>query len=551
MKVISFLVRNYPGRTALAVLASVIAGASNAGLLTVLNNALRSDGSAKAGMFWGFAGLCFLVALSRLATELLLTNIGQGTLFDLRMKICRHILATPLKRLEELGEHRLLAILIDDVSTVSATPAILSVCCINIAIVIGGVCYMAWLSPPVLLLVCGLIVVGAVTYHLPVRKAVRYFALTREGADELFSHFRALVMGAKELKLNRRRREVFTSETLHNTATSLRRNYFAGTAIYAAATSWGQILVFIIIALTVFTAPTLYRLDAPVLMGFTLTLLFLMAPLQVILNTMPNLARIGVALKKIEALAPLLERAANEVEPATAPDAKLVLEHLQFTEVAHSYRREGESESFTLGPLNLELSAGELVFVVGGNGSGKTTLAKLLTGLYVPEVGEVRLNGQLVTDENRSCYREHFSTVFSDFYLFQNLVGLEDVRLDEEARRYLTSFHLDHKVEIKDGLLSTVNLSQGQRKRLALLMAFLEDRPCYLFDEWAADQDPLFKNIFYLRLLPDLKSRGKTIVVISHDDRYYHIADRLIKLEAGKIEIDSGAHPLELLRPGL
>jgi putative ATP-binding cassette transporter len=181
---------------------------------------------------------------------------------------------------------------------------------------------------------------------------------------------------------------------------------------------------------------------------------------------------------------------------------------------------------------------GELVFLTGGNGSGKTTLAKLLMGLYIPEGGEVLIDGQKVTDETRDAYRQSFSAVFSDYFLFDSLLGVESAEVDTRARAYLDELQLNHKVEITEGVLSTTDLSSGQRKRLALLTAYMEDRPVYLFDEWAADQDPQFKEIFYYQLLPELRSRGKLVIVISHDDRYYHIADRVIKLDYGKVEYD-------------
>jgi putative ATP-binding cassette transporter len=206
--------------------------------------------------------------------------------------------------------------------------------------------------------------------------------------------------------------------------------------------------------------------------------------------------------------------------------------------VTHSYHREQEESSFVLGPIDLSFRPGELIFLIGGNGSGKTTLAKLLTGLYIPEAGEIRLNGQLITDENRESYRQHFSAIFTDFYLFESLLGLDHPELDQLAQKYLARLQLDHKVQVIDGNLSTTALSQGQRKRLALLAACLEDRPFYIFDEWAADQDPLFKEIFYEQLLPELKSKGKTALVLSHDERYYHVADRIIKLDYGKLVSD-------------
>lgn len=203
--------------------------------------------------------------------------------------------------------------------------------------------------------------------------------------------------------------------------------------------------------------------------------------------------------------------------------------------VTHSYYQEREESSFILGPIDLQIHSKELVFIVGGNGSGKSSLAKLIAGLYIPEAGEIYLDGKLIDHQNREWYRQQFSVVFSDFYLFDRFLGMSTLDLDTQTRDYLVQLQLDHKVQVKDGVLSTTALSQGQRKRLALLTAYLEDRPFYVFDEWASDQDPLFKKIFYTQLLPDLKSRGKTVLAISHDDRYFYLADRIIQLEYGKV----------------
>jgi putative ATP-binding cassette transporter len=211
---------------------------------------------------------------------------------------------------------------------------------------------------------------------------------------------------------------------------------------------------------------------------------------------------------------------------------------LELSDVTHSYQREGEETLFVLGPINLQIEPGELIFVTGGNGSGKTTLAKLLLGLYTPESGEIKLDGKTISEDMTDYYRQHFSVVFSDYFLFETLLGLKSEELDGKAREYLIQLQLDHKVKVVDGSFSTTDLSQGQRKRLALLTAYLEDRPIYLFDEWAADQDPLFKDIFYYQILPDLKARGKTVIAITHDDRYYHVGDRVIKLTDGQIVYD-------------
>ncbi len=107
--------------------------------------------------------------------------------------------------------------------------------------------------------------------------------------------------------------------------------------------------------------------------------------------------------------------------------------------------------------------------------------------------------------------------------------------MPENANRYLERLEIAHKVSIRDGAFSTTDLSTGQRKRLALLNAWLEERPVLVFDEWAADQDPVFRRVFYTELLPELKALGKTIIVISHDDRYFAIADQLIRMQAGRV----------------
>jgi putative ATP-binding cassette transporter len=379
---------------------------------------------------------------------------------------------------------------------------------------------------------------GIISYQLPVIKALSYYRLAREDGDALHNHFQALTKGAKELKLHSRRRESFLSQALDATAASYQKHNITGATIFTAAASWGQVLVFVVVGLILFALPVFKEIGLQTPSGYTITLLYLMTPLQVIMNAAPTIGRANVALKKVEDLGLLLSAQGAE----RGSSASLTLDpnwrRLEMVGVTHSYHREGRRESFILGPIDMTLYPGELVFLVGGNGSGKTTLAKLLAGLYFPETGEIRLNSIPINDDSREYYRQHFSMVFSDFYLFESLLGLDLPKLDDRARDYLTRLQLDHKVEVKNGVLSTTDLSQGQRKRLALLTAYLEDRPIYIFDEWAADQDPLFKEIFYHHLLPELKAKGKTVLVISHDDRYYGVADRIIKLDYGRIDYD-------------
>ena len=347
--------------------------------------------------------------------------------------------------------------------------------------------------------------------------------------------------GTKELKSHRRRREAFLESCLGASSERFRRLHTKGVALYFVGGSWGQLLFFLVILVLLFPGSQLQNVSGALRASFVVMILFLMAPLEGILGALPTLGRARVALKSVEDLGLSLTTHPAAPRQESLPPGSQPAWRVELVGVKHSYYEERSERVFTMGPIDLSFSPGQLVFLIGGNGSGKTTLLKVLTGLYTPEAGQVLWNGVVIDDSNRDSYRELFSVVYSDFFLFEQLLGLEKIgqsSLDESAAQYLKQLELNHKVQVQGGRLSTTALSQGQRKRLALLVAYLEDRPFYIFDEWAADQDPAFKDVFYKRLLPELKRRGKTVLVISHDDRYYHVADRVIKLDSGRLEYD-------------
>ncbi|MHC5714156.1 MAG: cyclic peptide export ABC transporter, partial [Nostoc sp.] len=407
---------------------------------------------------------------------------------------------------------------------------------INLAIVLGCVAYITWLSWLVLLMVCAISVVAIGSCQWLLNRGRKLLALAREDEDHLFKHFRTITEGVKELKLNYRRREDFLEEKLQSTATEFRHHNVNGLTLFAITTSWGQLVFFFALGFVLFVLPNLLAINSETLSGYILTFTYLVLPMDNIISKLPLLSKASIALQKIDSLGLSL---ASRTEISTVPPPiKSDWHSLKFQSVTHTYDTVKEDNSFIFGPIDLTLYPQELVFVVGGNGSGKSTLAKLITGLYIPDDGEIWFDNELISEQNREWYRQHFSVIFSDFYLFEELLGLKNYHLDAQATKYLQQLQLDHKVKVENGQLSTTALSQGQRKRLALLTAYLEDRPIYLFDEWAADQDPVFKEIFYTQLLPELRSRGKTVLVISHDDRYFHLADRIIKLDYGQIEYD-------------
>ena len=209
---------------------------------------------------------------------------------------------------------------------------------------------------------------------------------------------------------------------------------------------------------------------------------------------------------------------------------------ITFNSLSFEYTNKEGEVLFSSGPVDFDISEGEILFIVGGNGSGKSTLLKLLTGLYYPMAGGyIQINGQRIGQHNYQAYRELFSVIFTDFHLFRKLYGLDDID-EEEVRSHLQQMKIEHKTAYIDKKFTNLDLSTGQRKRLAYITALLDDKPIYVFDEWAADQDPLFRRLFYEKFLKDLRAMNKTIIAVTHDDRFFDKADRIIKTEEGKIE---------------
>ncbi|HYG62205.1 MAG TPA: cyclic peptide export ABC transporter [Thermoanaerobaculia bacterium] len=521
---------------AFVTFAGIVSGVASTAMIGVITASVARQRPVEE-LAWVFLALVILLPIFRFFSQVLLINLNQRSLRTLRVRLVRRILAAPLRHLEKTGPSRLLATMTQDVGTVVEALSGLPGLFMHLAIVVSALTYLGMVSLPVLFYITAFIVIGIVTYQLPIIKAMGYMQRSRQLFDNMTGYIRAAVEGTKELKMHRNRRDAFIG-AFDQSVEEFQQQGKTGSVIFVAAASWGHVLFFVVIGLLVFVVPRFQPVPPDVLAQYTIILFFMMTPLEMLMNTLPMLGRAAVAVKAVEDLGFTLDNQVKERELPSGETVSPQWRSMELAGVCHSYHRENEEESFQLGPINLAFQPGEAVFLVGGNGSGKTTLAKLLLGLYAPESGEIRLNGQAITDENREWYREHFSAVFVDFFIFEKLLGIEASSLDDNARKYLRQLHLEQKVQVKGGELSTVELSQGQRKRLALLTAYLEDRPIYLFDEWAADQDPFFKEIFYLELLPELKQRGKTVFVISHDDRYYYVADRIIKLDYGKVVSD-------------
>ncbi len=545
MKLLKFILRSCRGMIILTVITAILSGACNAGLIAAVNEALHRSAGVGFWIVVAFIGLGLGRLASSYFSQMISVRFSQGTIAQLRRDLVQAILRAPLRQIEELGSPRLLVALTDDVYQVTQALLAIPILAVNVALLLGGAVYLAWLSWPMLCGLLVLIVVGALGHRLLVRGAFRSLIAAREDEDKLFGHFRALTEGIKELKLHRQRRGVFFSRDIQEVTAAYQQHNVMAENRFALAQHWSHLLFYLLIGSVLFLLPGLTTVQPHALTGYVITALYLMGPLSGVLGSFPMFGRANVALAKIERLGISLAARTPEANDVMPPETELRFDRLELRGVTHSYHHEKDDSHFMVGPVNLTFRPGEIVFLVGGNGCGKSTLAKIVAGLYPPEGGEIRVDGRLVTEATRDDYRQLFSAVFSDFYLFDSLMGLTGANLDEQAQVYLRQLHLDHKVKIEGQKLSTIFLSQGQRKRLALLTAYLENRPFYLFDEWASDQDPQFKNIFYRQLLPDLKARGKTVLVVTHDDTYFACADRIIKLDYGQIVSETNGNDPE------
>jgi putative pyoverdin transport system ATP-binding/permease protein len=539
MNLVRLLFRTSGALLCLAALVGLLSGLCSAALIALIDTVLNSAGEVAPALGWAFAGVAAAKLATQAGSQAILARLAVRTVTRLRRDLSRKLLAAPLRELEELGPARVLVVLTEDLVALGNTLPILPNMVVHAAVLLGCAAYLAWLSWPLFGAVLGLTLLGTGVFRVLQVRTRQALRSARKQEDVLVGHYRALTEGVKELKLNRGRREGFLAKDVYGTTRTILDRTVAASNGYVLMEFWTHLLFFALLGLVVFALPGLLGLGVPTLTGYVLVLLFMMRPMVAITSTLPYLGVASVALHKVEELDRDLTQAARE--PWCEPDAgdHRSWQCLEYLGVTYHYGGE-RNDHFTLGPLDLTLRPGEVVFLIGGNGSGKSTLAKLATGLYPPASGEVRLDGEVVTDENRDAFRQLFSAVFSDFYLFETLHAPPTDDLDARARDYLARLELTHKVRVTDGAFSTTALSQGQRKRLALLAAYLEDRPVYVFDEWASNQDPEFRDVFYVRLLPELKARGKAVLVISHDDRYFGVADRLLLMEDGRFRGQGG-----------
>jgi putative ATP-binding cassette transporter len=534
MNLLSYLYRQSNFLFLVSSLCAALSGMCGAALIAVISEGSQAS-AAPAAFALKFFSLCLAVLLTRSCSQIAMVHLTQNTVFEMRVNLSKKLLACRYKKLQMLGKSELMVILTKDIEGFVAALQLSPRLATDAIVVTACFGYLAWLSATLFFILVLTLVVCVGLYMSAQRRPMKQFWAMRAKLDDLFANFRDLVEGSRELQLNKRRGQLFVDQVVAHDAGAFRDVSVRALSRFTVITNTGDMLFYLVIGLLLFVVPLWLPQPAGVLSSVTLVLLYLVGPLSNLVNSLPGFAQAGIALARIQQLDAELDEQAlpdSGADPFTAGGKPL----LELRDVCHHYPGATEDRPFLLGPVNLTINQGEILFIVGGNGSGKTTLAMLLLGLYSPEAGNITMNGVRVDQGNIEHYRQHFGAVFADFHLFEHLLGIEPADIEERATRYIHKLGLEHKVRIENQKFSTINLSTGQRKRLALISAYLEDKPIYLFDEWAADQDPAFKRVFYMVLLPELKAKGKTVIVISHDDAYFGYADRVVKLDEGRLE---------------
>jgi putative ATP-binding cassette transporter len=527
MELLHVVYKQYRWPFILVILLSLLSAALGIGLIAFINRELIVTLNSSVMVLPQFLGLLLLLMAVTLGSQLALTLLGHHFVYRLRGEFIKRILDTRVERIEQIGNAQLLASLTSDVRNITIAFVRLPELIQGIILTLGSAAYLAWLSPKMMVVTSVWVAVTIIGGWLLVARVYQHMAVLRETEDRLYHDFQIIIEGRKELALNRQRAQQIFENVYSEDARTYRHHIVRADTYHLSAVNWSNIMMLGAIGLAFWLANSLGWANTAVAATYSLTLLFLRTPMLSAVGALPTLLTAQVAFDKLNTFDLTPYQAEFPQLPAAKNWQTLELRNLMF-----HYGDNG----FRVGPVNMTLKRGELVFLIGGNGSGKSTLAMLLTGLYQPISGEILLDGKVVEATSMDSYRRLFSAVFTDVHLFDRLIDDQGQAVDPAlVQSWLERLKMQDKIKLEGNRVLNLKLSKGQTKRLALLLATAEQRDILLLDEWAADQDPHFRRIFYRELLPWLQSLGKTVFAISHDDHYFLHADRLLEMRDGTL----------------
>lgn len=463
-----------------------------------------------------------------------MTVVVEGIVELVRLRIVEKIHYADLISIERIGR----APTYNAISTHSLNIALGATGIIRAFTALVFVCsaflIILYISGMAFLILTGTVAVLIIIFNFHQDKANAGWSAAMRQDNQFIHAFGNLIDGFKEVKMNSAKANDFIEVGLRPLAAEGKKlrtevGFEVNRCMLLVTSGLCIVLGALVFLLPLFSPPEVTKLPSLIIFA-----VFLVGPLSQVVAIFPILSQAIASIREIQRVEKLLDSIYEEglADPVSETGPALPFNTLLCTALAFSYRDERGRPSFSLEPLDFQLSRGELVFITGGNGSGKSTFLKVLAGLYPPARGTIAVNSVVVDRDNRQRYRHLFSNVFSDFHLFDRLYGIKEVD-QVRVRDLLELTELSHQTSIEGHRITTLSLSTGQRKRLALVLSLLEDKPILLLDEWAIEQDPAFRRKFYREILPWLKRQEKTVVAVTHDDDHYDVADRVLKMQFG------------------
>lgn len=534
MEFLKFLRREHAESGYFAI-ATTIAGGLLSGLMAgvVITTAQRlQPGTPNFRYFLFFAVTLAAYWFCKRYTLARNTTLVEEALEKIRLRVAEKIRQTDLARFEQIGGARIYAALNTDTLTLSQYTPFLINASSSLVMILFALVFIWFMSKTAFMLTAIVMGLSLIYYFARQKRLHGQIAEASAMQTDYFEALSSLLGGFKELKMNSGKSDDFFRNRLLVLSDAMRSLKIQTGAEFNRIYLFAQSFSFILMGAILFLLPTLSPSQTAIVPQIVAIVLFLVGPIGEVVGNVPLLAQCNAALRNISQLEAELQQAAPNSQAVDRRQEQRGFSRIELRDATFSYAHPEGETGFSVGPLDFAITPGEIVFIVGGNGSGKSTFLKLFTSLYQPAGGQLVWDGIEVGKGNASRYRNLFSIVFTDFHLFDRLYGLPQV--DAARAEYLLDrMHLSDVTDIVDGRITNTRLSTGQRKRLALVVALLEDKPVYVFDEWAADQDPEFRHYFYDVILPEMKQRGKTVLAATHDDRYFARADRVLKLELG------------------
>lgn len=533
----------YKSRIPKILLFSIISGLANVMAIILITSALQTNIQLKYLVF--YYGLVLAIYLfGRRFVQIRLTKMAVNLVYDMRMKVISKVLKTSYQKLEAMDNGRIFTVINDDTNSVGRYASLFVSLITSTITIIGAFVYLFSISLWATGLVLIVMILLTVLYQYVGKSAHRFFEEARDERNIFMGLISALVDGLKEISQHYKKKREY-EEDLSKSAHRFKEKNFIADVKFINGFLVGESLLLLLLGMVSMGLPKLFPyIPFYTLMSFVIILLYLIGPINGVLNSIPEVMRLKVSYDRIRNF--LKEIPADleddkHLESLEIPEVKsLAVKDVEFTYKGD----EKDRKNFSIGPVTFEAKAGEVIFITGGNGSGKTTLAKILTGLYKPDAGVISINGEEIPNVEMS---EYFSTVFNPPYLFKKLYGIDTEGKEEQIAYFLNKLGLKEKVSLTNNEFSTIELSSGQRKRLGLLQCYLQDSPILLFDEWAADQDPEFRQFFYRTIIREMKAAGKLIIAISHDDFYYDVADKIVEMREGRSTVVIREKSLEKL----